>query len=94
MVDSFETDREKRASFTMPGTEIGHCYEYSVQLENGIKIKVTPAHNSAIYEFEYPAGKQAYLYIDVCHKLDIDACIKDGFVSVIPHEKSMCGGGL
>ena len=94
VVDTIETDREKRASFAVLGTEKGRCYEYSVQLENGIKINVTPSKNSAIYEFEFPSGKQGGIFVDICHKLDVDACIKDGFVNVNPKGKSMCGGGL
>ncbi len=93
MVDRIETDSAKRASFAKQNTEKANCYEYSVTLENEIQAKVTPAHNSAIYSFDYPAGKQACLFVDIAHKLDIDACMLNGTVQIDPKNKSICGGG-
>lgn len=94
MVDKIETDHSKHAAFAVPGREIARCYEYSVELDNGIKAKCTPAHNAAIHEIEYPVGKEAILFLDVAHKLDIDACMKHGKISVDPTNKMICGGGL
>jgi len=94
MVDGIELNSENRASFAINGSETAKCYEYKVELENNIKAKVTPAHNAAIYSFEYPAGKEASFLIDVARKLDIEACMKEGYVTVDPANKSIYGGGL
>lgn len=94
MVDTVELDSAKRASFAVDGSERARCYEYTVALENGIKAKVTPAKNSAIYTFDYPAGKEASFLIDVARKLDIDACMKKGSVTVDAESRSIFGGGL
>ena len=83
----------ERASFAVQGTEKGRAYEYSVELENGIKASVTPEHNSAIHTIEYPKGKDASLLIDVAHKLDLDAALKNGYVTVDPQNRTVCGGG-
>jgi len=88
------TDRAERASFAKAGTEYGRCFEYGVTLENGISVKVTPEHNSAIYEITYPEGEDDYLFFDIAHKLDIDACMKSGTVTVDPTSHKLCGGGL
>lgn len=93
MTDGIETDNEKRARFAKKGTEISRCYEYKVELENGIKAKMSPAHNSAIHSFTYPADKDASLLIDVAHKLDIDAAMREGFVTFDPKNKTIFGGG-
>ena len=94
MVDGVEIDREKRASFAVEGTEIAKCYEYGVTLENGIRAKMTPAHNAAIHTFVYPAGKEASFLMDAAHKLDIDASMKKGYLTVDPANKIIYGGGL
>ena len=88
-----ERDHARRASFAVEGTERAHCYEYEVRLENGISARVTPAHDSAIYSLEYPLDKDAYLLIDAAHKLDIDASMRYGSVTVDPRAKSIVGGG-
>lgn len=92
-VDKIELDHKKRASFAQKGTERARCYQYEVQLENGIAARVTPAHNAAIYSFEYPDDKDAYLLIDAAHKLDIDASMRRGTITVEPKNKRICGGG-
>ena len=92
-VDRAELDHSRRAVFATKGTERARCYQYEVLFENGIRTKVTPTHNSAIYSFEYPDDKEAYLIIDVAHKLDIDASMKRGFVAVDPKNQSISGGG-
>ena len=94
MVDTVEIQREKQASFAVEGTEIARCYEYSVELENGIRAKMTPAHSAAIHTFEYPAGKKASFLIDAAHKLDIDASMKNGYITIDPVGKRIWGGGL
>lgn len=86
-------DREKRAVFAKQGSEKARCYEYRVQLENGIFVKVTPSHASAMYSMEFPIGQEASLLIDVAHKLDIDASMRRGSVTVNAKEKRICGGG-
>lgn len=91
MVGNLEIEREKRASFA--NEESSSCYEYIVKLENGIYTKFAPAHSSAIYSFSYPTDKDAYLLIDVAHKLDIDASMKKGSITVDPKNKSIAGGG-
>ena len=94
MVDTVEIQREKQASFAVEGSEIARCYEYCVELENGIRAKMTPAHNAAIHTFEYPAGKAASFLIDIAHKLDIDASMKNGYITIDPANKRIWGGGL
>ena len=88
-----ETDRESRAVYAKDGKERARCYEYAVEFENGIAVKVTPAHSSAIYSIEYPEGSDAAILIDVAHKLDIDASLKQGSVTVIPEKRRITGGG-
>lgn len=94
MVGHVEIDSAKRASFALKGTETARCYEYCVALENGMKTKVTPAHNAAIHTFTYPAEKEAAFLIDAAHKLDIDASMKKGHITIDPAKKMICGGGL
>ena len=94
MVDKLETDNKKRASFAVSGSEIARCYEYSVELDNGIKSRCTPSHNAAIHDIIYPSGKEAILFLDVAHKLDTDACMKHGKISIDPANKAISGGGL
>ncbi|MBP3704926.1 MAG: glycoside hydrolase family 92 protein, partial [Clostridia bacterium] len=94
MVDGVELESAKRASFAVPGTEKARCYEYAVTLENGIRAKVTPAHNAAIHTFTFPAGKEAALLLDIARKLDIEACMKTGGITVDPENKTVWGGGL
>ena len=91
-MDSLYINDAERARFAIEGTEKARCYEYTATLENGIKMSVTPAHNSAIYEFVYPKGKDAYLLFDVARKLDIEACMKEGFVAT--DSKTVWGGGV
>ena len=92
-VDRVELDPAKRASFPKEGTEHARCYEYAVQMENGITARVIPSHNAAIYSFDYPEGKDAYLLVDVAHKLDFDASMRCGSVTVDPQRRSIFGGG-
>ena len=93
MVDTLELDHTKRASFAQKGTEKASCYEYEVKLENGIFSKVTPSHDAAIYSFEYPSDKDGYLMLDVAHKLDINACMRKGNITIDPKAKTIFGGG-
>ncbi len=92
--DSLELNREKRASFAKEGSEVGRCFEYKVELENDIKVQVTPHKHTALYSIKYPQGKDAYLVLDAAHKLDVPACIKEGSITIDPKAKSICGGGL
>ena len=92
-VEKVELDHAKRASFATEGGERSSCFEYEVRLENGIFTKVTPAHSSAIYSIEYPEDKDAYLIIDAAHKLDIDASMRRGCITVDPRHKRIFGGG-
>jgi len=94
MVDRIELNANKRAAFAVPGTELAKCYEYQVQLENGIGVHVTPAHDAAIYRITYPAGRKALLLLDTARKLDVDACMKSGKLTVDPKNQCIYGGGL
>ncbi|MEE0945862.1 MAG: GH92 family glycosyl hydrolase [Acutalibacteraceae bacterium] len=94
MVDEIELDSAKRASYAVKGSEKARCFEYTVELENGITAKVTPAHSAAIYRFFYPEDKTASFLIDVARKLDNDACMKEGYVTIDPENKIIYGGGL
>jgi len=91
--DDIELSHSKRASFAVEGTEKASCYEYRVQLENGIGVKMTPAHDSAIYTINYPEGKKGSLLFDAAHKLDIDASMRYGSVTIDAANKSIFGGG-
>ncbi len=74
--------------------EKAKCYEYTAELENGIKTRVTPAHDAALHTFTYPAGEEASFLLDVARKLDMEACMKKGYVTVNPEKKTAYGGGL
>ena len=93
MVGGVELDGEKRAEFAVPNSEKASCYEYCVTLENGIKCRLSPTHDAAIHIFEFPNGKEASFLIDVARKLDIDASMKKGIVTVDPKHKRIYGGG-
>lgn len=93
MVDEVELDHSRRASYAVKGTEKATCYEYQVALENGIHTKVAPAHSAAMHNIEYPQGKEAILLLDVAHKLDIDACMRYGEITIDAKNKSIFGGG-
>lgn len=86
-------DRNKLAAYAVEGSEKASCYEYKVAFENGISAKVTPSHSATIYAFEYPKNEDAYLMLDVAHKLDIDASMKFGSVTIDPQNKCIYGGG-
>lgn len=92
-LNKVELDRNRLATYAVKGSEKATCYKYSVTFENGISAKVTPAHSAAIYTFEYPKNENAYLILDVAHKLDIDASMKFGSITVEPKTKSIYGGG-
>jgi len=83
-----------RAEFAVEGSEKAKCYEYSVKLKNGIEARVTPSHNAAIHSFSYPAGKEASFLLDVARKLDMEACMKKGTITVEPEKNLVYGGGL
>ncbi len=90
-VGGIELDANKRAVAAV--SESGTCYEYAVELQNGIGVRVTPAQSSAIYEIEYPAGQEATLLIDVARKLGSDTALKTGSVTVDPQTNTVSGGG-
>lgn len=94
MVGDMTLSSEQRAAFAVPGSEVARSFEYRVQLENGISAKVTPAHDSAIYEFSYPAGKEASFLIDAARKLDQEDSLLQGQITVDPANKRVFGGGL
>ncbi len=93
-VGNVTLDHAARASMAVAGSEVGKCYEYRVRLENGIEVRVTPAHNASIYEITFPVGVEASLLLDVAHKLDIDASMREGYVSVEKEGRAITGGGL
>ncbi len=94
MTDKVKIKDSERAVFATEGSEKARCYEYSVKFENGICARVTPAHNAAIHSYTYPAGKEASFLFDIARKLDMEACMKEGFVTVDPEKKLAYGGGL
>ena len=93
MSGNFSFDDKERAEYVIDGTEIARCYEYRAELKNGIKAKVAPSHHSAIYEFQFPKGKEASFILDIGRKLDIEACMDNGYIKVNPKERSISGGG-
>lgn len=92
MLDAFTPEADRRASFAVE--EEARCYEYRVKLENGIEASLAPAHHSAIHKIRYPADRRAILMLDLAHKLDSDACMKKGFVTLDTMRKTIRGGGL
>lgn len=92
-VNGVEISRERRASFAKKGSEVARSYEYKVTLENGISAAVTPAHNAAIYRFDFPDTETGALLLDAAHKLDIDAAMRKGEMTVDPVSKCIYGGG-
>lgn len=94
MVDNVYLSDMERAVYAVPETEKARCYEYCVELENGIKAKVTPSYNSAIYSFTFPKNRDASILLDIGRKLDIEACMKTGSVTINKETKTVTGGGL
>ena len=92
-LDDVVLDHKERSASAIPGTEEAKCYLYSVCLDNGIKVTTSPAHHSAVYTFEYPENTNAGLLIDVAHKLDIDAAMRTGSLTLDPDNKQIFGGG-
>ena len=92
-VGDIELNHAKRGVRAVSGKERSTCFEYEVELENGVSAKVTPSRTSAIYTFKYPAGKKPYLIIDAAHKLDIDESMRCGEITVDPINKRIFGGG-
>lgn len=90
---NIELNDSNRAVQAKAGTETAKCYEYSVELENGIKAAVTPTHNAAIYSFEFPAGKDASFLLDAARKQDKSNAMKKGSVTVDPETHTISGGG-
>lgn len=93
MVGGVELESERRASFAVKGSERAKCYEYCTELENGIKTRVAPAHDAAIHIFDFPDGCDSSFLVDVARKLDIDAAMKSGGVTVEPAKRRIYGGG-
>ena len=92
-VDKPEWDSGRRAAFAVPGCEQARCYEYRVQLENGIHARVTPAHDAAIHAFSFPAGKEAFLLMDAARKMDLEESMQVGSITVDPARRQISGGG-
>ena len=92
MVGEVELSDEKRA---MKATwEKANCYAYAAELENGIRTKLIPTHDAAIHSFVYPQNAEASILFDAARKLDMDAAMLSGSITVNPKEKTVCGGGL
>lgn len=85
-------DHAKRAAFATE--ECARCYEYRVTLDNGIRAKVTPTPNAALHSFVFPAEADAAFLIDAAHKLDIDAAMRHGTLTIDPENRRISGGGL
>ncbi len=94
MMGEVKLEDSDRAVYAVRGSEKARCYEYSAELENGIKTRVTPAHDAAIHTFAYPAGEKASFLLDVARKLDMKACMKNGYITVDPVRKLVYGGGV
>ena len=55
--------------------EEAHPYLYSVEMDNGVKVKLTASRTSSVMEVEYPSLDGQYFVIDAQHggsKVDID----------------------
>ncbi|MBQ7036363.1 MAG: GH92 family glycosyl hydrolase [Clostridia bacterium] len=92
MVDGVELSDEKRAVFAK--REKANCYAYGAEFENGIRTRVTPTHDAAIHSFVFPGGKEASILFDAARKLDMEAAMLHGSITVNPKEKTVVGGGL
>ncbi len=92
MVEEVELSDKNRAVFAK--TEKANCYGYVAEFANGIRTRVTPAHDAAIHSFIFPEKQEASILFDAARKLDMECAMLRGFITVNPKEKTAMGGGL
>ncbi len=66
--------KERGAGFSHQNEE-AHPYLYSVTMDNGVKVSLTPTRTSSVMEVEYPSLEGQYFVIDAQHggsKVEID----------------------
>ena len=83
VLDSPETDQDKRATPFSHHNETALPSYYSVRLDNGIKVEMTPTERGAHLRFSFPKGHQAYLMLDGYDKMSQ--------VKVYPSEHKITG---
>lgn len=91
--DTIELSDSRRATRVVDGTESALCYQYSATFQNGISTKVTPAQNSAIYSFMYPANEAGSFLLNAGRKQDNGRSLQNGSVTVDPETNTITGGG-
>ena len=84
VLDSAETNEDKRATPFSHHNETGEPSYYSVRLNNGIHVEMSPTERGAGMRFSFPKGKRdAYLMLD--------GYVRLSHVEVSPDERKITG---
>jgi predicted alpha-1,2-mannosidase len=59
----------------------------------GIDVAIAPAHNTAIYEFDFPASDDARINFDIARKLGSSTAMNNGSISIDLENGTISGGG-
>src|SRR5258708_3678789 len=74
--------------------EIAKAYAYHVHLtKDDIVTDIVPTLHSALYRFQYTAGDQSFLTLDVARKVGGVIALEDGSVQVDSKTGTITGGG-
>ena len=69
VLDSVETDGDKRATSFSHANEIAQPSYYGVKLDNGVQVEMTPTERGCVMRFAYAKKHAAYLLLDGYTKL-------------------------
>src|ERR1700722_19687242 len=69
VLDSVETDGDKRATSFSHANEIAQPSYYGVKLDNGVQVEMTPTERGCVMRFVYAKKHAAYLLLDGYTKL-------------------------
>jgi predicted alpha-1,2-mannosidase len=58
-----------------------------------IDVAVAPAHNTAIYEFEFPSSEEARINFDIARKLGSSTAMNNGNITIDLENGTISGGG-
>ncbi len=64
VIGQLKVDQYDRAAKFSHDNEIGKPHYYSVKLDNGIKVEMSPTERGAHLRFNYPGKQNAYLVLD------------------------------
>lgn len=64
VIGQLKVDQYDRAAKFSHDNEIGKPHYYSVKLDNGIKVEMSPTERGAHLRFNYPGEQNAYLVLD------------------------------